>query len=185
MAARGELPVWVDLALIPAPEPPVRFGDLRPGGAHHRRKSAGSHVDHAERRCGLAQGLGLSPLLRHQLRLHRPCRGRRLPRRTLQHRRRRPGLHGGRRCCRRRLKPRIPALAARDPAFHPRLHGSRRLLGLGAGRPAGEARQPHRHHHHHVQLYRAQPDGLSHQLLASAPWARWRSKAARSPAPTS
>jgi hypothetical protein len=63
---------------------------------------------------------------------------------------------------------RIPALAPAHSAGHPHLCPIRRLLGLCAGIPAGQARQPHRHHHNHVQLHRLQPDGLHHQLLAPA-----------------
>ena len=83
----------------------------------------------------------------------------------LQHRRRGPGLYGGRRRRRGGPRPRVPALAHRHSAGHPRLHGGGRLLGLDSRHPAGQARQPHRHHHDHVQLHRREPGGLSHQLL--------------------
>ena len=44
------------------------------------------------------------------------------------------------------------------------------LLGLGSGLSAGQARQPYCHHHHHVQLHCLQPDGLSDQLLVPSDW---------------
>ena len=182
---RGELPPWVDVGADPAAQSSVALAHCRPCRFHHRRKSARSHVDHAEGRRGFAQGLGLSSLLRHQLYLHRPCRGRCFSCRTLQYRRRRPGLFCRPRCRHGGLYLEFLPWPIVIPLAILASHAVWRLLGLHSGLPAGQARQPHRHHHHHVQLHRRQPDGLSHQQLCSGPWARWRWKAARSPAPIS
>ena len=149
----------------PAHQPRRGADRLRPRRRHHRREPVRGDVDHAQGCGGLAQGLGLSALLRHQLRVHRAGGGGGLPCGPVQHRRRGPGLYGGRGCRGRGARPRVPALAHRHSARHPRLHGGGRLLGLDSGRAAGQARQPHRDHHDHVQLHRREPRGLSHQLL--------------------
>ena len=104
----------------------------------------------------------LHALLRDELRLHRPGRGRRLPRRALQHRRGGPGLH--RRPRRRRCSASGPA-AGRSalvlPAAVVAAARLRRRLGVHPGVAPGPARQPRRHHDDHVQLHRLGADDLS------------------------
>ena len=161
-AGRRPLPRWIDLGVLPlvnlalallvAGLIVLAIGANPLAGAAHP----------GQRRLRLSGGDRLHAVLRHHLRLHRP-RGRgRLPRRPVQHRRRRPGLYrrarrrpGAARASTRRCPPLLLIALAIVAAAR-----VRRRLGRGAGLPAGLSRQPHRHHHHHVQLHRLGADGL-------------------------
>ena len=162
-AAGTELPRWADVVLIPLIN--LALALLIAGCVvliigENPLEAMGN----PPQRClGKSQGLGLPALLRHEFYLHRSCGRRRLSRRSLQYRRRRPGLYCWARRRHGRALSRLPTSSSCDTMRHYWCHDLRRGLGFHPRLSASQARQPHRHHDDHVQFHRRQPDDLSSQ----------------------
>ena len=142
-------------------EPHRRAAAVRCDHQDSRREPVGGAEADDLRRARLAGGHRLHALLCDELCVHRARRRGRLPRRALQHRRGRPGLH--RRTRRRADGPMAGrgAVLGRAARGDPRRRGLRRGVGVHPRKAAGAKGQPHRNHHDHVQLHRLVGDDLS------------------------